>query len=60
MDPTITVTVIGGLITVMSILARKYKFYINRTSDGNVNITVGLLDKPLPTNDKNAYFFINI
>ena len=54
MDPTITVTVIGGLITVMSILARKYIFYINRTSDGNVNITVGLLDKPLPTNNKNA------
>ena len=52
MDPTITVTVIGGLITVMSILARKYKFYINRTSDGNVNITVGLLDNPLPINDK--------
>ena len=54
MDATLTVTLIGGLITVMTIFARKYKFYINRTSDGNVNITVGLLDKPLPTNDKNA------
>ena len=52
MDPTITVTVIGGLITVLTIFANKLKCYINRTSDGNINITVGLLDKPLPTNNK--------
>ena len=52
MDPTITVTLVGGLKTLMTIVARTYKFYINRTSDGNINITVGLLDKPLPINDK--------
>ena len=54
MDTTYTVTLIGGLIPVLTRLANKFKCYINRTSDGTVNITVGLLDKPLPTNDKNA------
>ena len=38
------------VITVMTIFARKANFYINRTSDGNTTITVGLLDKPLPIN----------
>ena len=52
MDATLTVTLIGGLITVLTIFANKLKCYINRTSDGNINITVGLLDKPLPTNNK--------
>ena len=54
METTLTETLIGGLRTALTILANKFKCYINRTSYGNVNITVGLLDKPLPTNDKNA------
>ena len=54
METTLTVTLIGGLITVLTILANIFKCYINRTSDGHVNITVGLLDIPLPTNDNNA------
>ena len=54
METTLIVTLIGGLITVLTILANKFKCYINRTSDGNINNTAALLDKPVPTNDKHA------
>ena len=59
METTLTVTLIGGLVTGLAILANKFKCYITRTSDGNINITVGLLVKPLPTNDKRSNRFIN-
>ena len=46
METTLTVTLIGGLITVLTILANKFKCYINKLSDGNINVSVGLFDKP--------------
>jgi hypothetical protein len=45
------VTIVGGIISIFTIIVTKCKCYIHRTLDGKYDITVGLLDKPLPIND---------
>jgi hypothetical protein len=44
-------TIVGGIVSVVTIIVTKCKCFVHRTSDGRYDIVFGLLDKPLPIND---------
>ena len=50
METSVILAIIGGVVGVITRLAQKNKFYIDREPDGDCHIVVGMLDKPLPIN----------
>ena len=51
MEIASVVTIITGVITVITIIIKKCKCFIHRDINGKYDITVGLLDRQLPIND---------
>jgi hypothetical protein len=46
-----TITIIGGLITIMVICVNKFKCYIHRTPSGKYDLIIGMLDRTLPIDE---------
>lgn len=48
METGVILALVTGVITVATIFVKKVKMYIYRSSNGDCNCVVGLLDKALP------------
>ena len=47
---SVTLTIIAGIVGVVTIIIQKGKLYVRKNPEGEYTISVGMLDKPLPIN----------
>ena len=51
MEIATVISIVGGVLTVITIIIKKCKCFVHRDINGKYDITFGLLDRQLPIND---------